>query len=249
MPELRQSLLRSLWVIYSHGFRTHVHTHDWHQLIYASTGLLHVRVEDRHWVVPPNRALWIPAGVAHQLTAHGESTLRTLYFPQSTTTECARCQVMPVSPLLRELILHATSIGILYDDSPQHARLAGVISDQLHGLEALPLELAMPQDPRALRLTEEIRKRPQASLDSLSRRVGAAKRTLERIFLADTGITLGRWRQQHRLLESMKHLAAGLSVQETAAQVGYESTGAFITAFRMSFGVTPRRYADSEDLG
>jgi AraC-like DNA-binding protein len=55
-------------------------------------------------------------------------------------------------------------------------------------------------------------------------------------------MSLGRWRQQARLLHAMRLLARGEPVTSTALEVGYESTSAFIAAFSNALGTTPGRY-------
>ena len=116
--------------------------------------------------------------------------------------------------------------------------------DQLRVLPTLPLELPMPQDPRALRIAIRIRDNPgdRATLADFAKAAGASRRTLERVFSADTRMTLGRWRQQARLLHAVRMLASGESVTATALEVGYDSTSAFIEAFSSVLGATPGRY-------
>lgn len=235
-------MVRTLWSIFPHGYHAEPHEHTWHQLIYASSGVLHVRADVANWVIPSHRAVWIPAGTRHEFLTHGETAARALYFPSHRKRLWAGCQVLQVTPLLRELIIHATELGVLYEQRAAHARLIAVVLDQMRAAQVLPLALPMPKDPRALRLAEEIRRHPEVPLDRLAQRVGAAKRTLERLFAGETGMTVGRWRQQLRLLESLKHLAAGEGVSVAAVRVGYESASAFISAFRETFGTTPGCY-------
>lgn len=149
-----------------------------------------------------------------------------------------------MSPLLRELILYAIGQGPLHTDREEHGRLIGFLIDQLRVLPVVPLELPMPRDPRALRVAERLRENPgeAVDLDSVARSAGASRRTLERLFRSETGISLGRWRQQARLLEAMRLLARGEPVTSIALEVGYESPSAFIASFSNAFGTTPGRY-------
>ena len=71
-------------------------------------------------------------------------------------------------------------------------------------------------------------------------------RTLYRRFLKETGITLARWKQQARLLESIRRLAAGTPVTRVAVDLGYESPSAFSTMFRRALGVAPRAFINGE---
>jgi AraC-like DNA-binding protein len=83
----------------------------------------------------------------------------------------------------------------------------------------------------------------EETLDALSRKYGAARRTLERLFQQETGISLGLWRQKARLLGSFRILAEGQPVTEAALESGYNSVSAFIAAFKQTFGFTPGKTA------
>jgi AraC-like DNA-binding protein len=130
---------------------------------------------------------------------------------------------------------------------PAHANLIGLLVDQLQALPAIPLQLPAPRDARAKRAASFLRENPShaASLERIARRAGASKRTLERLFLRETGMSFGLWRQQLRLMQALERLAAGESVTEVALAVGYESTSAFISRFRQVLGTTPGRYYSS----
>src|SRR6266516_133323 len=111
--DLEESLdIRSLAIGTSAPHTIHKHSHDWHQLIYASRGVMTVNTATGSWVVPSRRAVWVPANETHEIRMTGSVSLRTLYLKvnrrKSLPTECC---VMNVSPLLRELILHTIQIG------------------------------------------------------------------------------------------------------------------------------------------
>src|SRR5579871_4114755 len=55
------------------------HTHTEHQLAWAASGVLMVLAGDATWVLPPTRALWIPAGLRHETLSSGPATMRSLY--------------------------------------------------------------------------------------------------------------------------------------------------------------------------
>ena len=127
---------------------------------------------------------------------------------------------------------------------PEHARLVDFLLDQLHALPTMPLALPMPRDPRALWMADVLRADPADStpLEQLAQSTGAGKRTLERLFRDETGLTFGRWRRQVRLLEALRLIAAGRPVTTVALDVGYESPSAFMAMFKNSLGTTPSRY-------
>lgn len=249
MPRLRQLepdlQIRSLAVTYSSGHVLREHRHGWDQLIYASRGVMSVYTATGAWVVPTHRAVWVPAEVVHRIEMSGEVAMRTLYLARGLARVAGdACAVVNVSPLLRELILHAVELGPLDAHVPAHARLIGVIVDQLAAIPSVPLRIPAPRDPRAQRAAEWLRAHPGegTSLERIARRVGASKRTLERLFQNETGLSFGAWRQQLRLLQALPLLAAGEPVTNVALSVGYESTSAFIARFRQVLGTTPGRY-------
>ncbi len=134
-------------------FHDHViasHAHDWHQLIYASEGVMWVHTAQGDWVVPPNRAVWVPAGVEHGIELTAKVLVQTVYLAVGISDELPRdCCAVNVSPLLRELIVHSVKLGNLDVTVPSRARLIGFLIDQLSVLPAIALQLPLPADERA----------------------------------------------------------------------------------------------------
>jgi len=237
--------IRSLASGYFPGGVIESHKHDWHQLVYATKGVMMVNTPDSSWVVPSHRAVWVPAATEHEIEMIGAVNLRTLYIKTGLRSSLpGQCCVVNVSPLLRELILLTIKIGMLDRFVPKQNRLIGVILDQLETLSTAPLKLPLPRDARAMRVVELLRADPAEnhSLDELSNQVGASKRTIERLFLSEAGLTFGKWRQQFRMMHALRLLASGESVTTAALEVGYDSTSAFISAFKTALGTTPGRY-------
>ncbi|WP_395443125.1 AraC family transcriptional regulator [Caulobacter sp. UC70_42] len=222
------------------------HRHGWGQLVFAASGVMRVVTDDATWTIPPTRAIWVPAGVRHAIAARGEVAMRTLYIdrPRADPLPVEPC-VIAVAPLLRELILHVLTVGMLNPDKPHHDRLAGLLIDLI--LQARPEDLALPlpRDPRALRLAETWRDHPADArgLSQIARESGASLRTLQRLFPRETGLTLEAWRQKARLVHAVERLCAGAGVTETALDCGYQSPAAFSEAFSRQFGVSPSRFA------
>src|SRR3989442_16035891 len=106
--------IRTLAVRYSTGYVIPEHCHDWHQLIYSSEGVMSVHTPQGAWVVPSQRAVWIPGGISHKVEMYGSVSMRSVYIaPALTEAVPADCCVVSISPLLRELILHAVKLGAL----------------------------------------------------------------------------------------------------------------------------------------
>lgn len=219
------------------------HAHDWHQLVYASEGVMTVHVPEGFWVVPPNRAVWVPARTQHAIRVSGPVSMRTLYlWPGLSKSFSRECRVMAVSPLLRELLVFATSRKTLNRRARSDAQLVGVILEQLVVIPIPALYLPEPQDPRAQKLAKLLQDDPGNRRPLEEMQIGASKRTVERLFRAETGMTFGRWRQQLRLLHALRLLATNKQVTTVALEVGYDSPSAFIAVFRQTFGMTPSRY-------
>ena len=221
------------------------HQHIRSQLLYASSGVMTVETDVEVWVVPPLRAVWIPAYTDHQIQASGQVSMRTLYFqPEIGTGLPDKCFVVSVTPLLRELVLHAVAMPLMYELNGPEERLMNVIVDQIKAANIAPLELPIPKDERLHKIYHYLTSSPHdnRTLSEWGEKVGATKRTLARCFRAETGMTFGQWRQQVRILESLKLLAKGEPVTTVAIELGYDSPSAFISMFKKALGQTPGRY-------
>jgi AraC-like DNA-binding protein len=174
--------------------------------------------------------------------------MRTLYLRAKLVRQLPRnCCVVNVSPLLRELILHACHFHSLSRRSRGHSHLIDFIVDQLQTVQTIPLQLPNPSDPRAARVAAVLQKDPgdASALDKVCRQVGATKRTIERLFQQEVRMSLGKWRQQLRLMRSLQLLAAGEKITNAALEAGYSTPSAFIAMFRKTLGTTPRRYFEN----
>jgi AraC-like DNA-binding protein len=148
-----------------------------------------------------------------------------------------------VSPLLRELILHACGFVELTRKNKRQAHLIDVILDQFEAIQVIPLQLPVPSDARALRIAQIFSSDPSEKrpLTELCKGAGASKRTVERLFQENLGMCFGKWRQQVRLMQAMRLLAEGAKVTYAALESGYSTPSAFISMFRKALGTTPTR--------
>ena len=213
--------------------------------MYASRGVMTVQTSEGTWVVPTHRAVWIPAGVAHTIAMSGAVAMRTLYLkPRLAKVLPRSCCVVNVPPLLRELILNACQSATLKRAVARERHLIDMILDQLETVCLVPLQLSNPTDPRAKRIAEALIADPgdRRSLTQVCEVAGASKRTVERLFRKELGMTLGRWRQQLRLMEAMRLLAEGAKVTHAALAAGYSTPSAFIAMFGKTLGTTPAAY-------
>jgi AraC-like DNA-binding protein/quercetin dioxygenase-like cupin family protein len=237
--------VRGLAQTFRDGHRLDRHTHPWAQLVYAVSGTMKVSTPQATWLVPPTRAIWAPGGTPHEIEMRGAVAMRTLYLaPAGEHAALAACRAIEVAPLLRELILHIVRLGMLDADNAAHGRLEALLVDLLAAAETAPLELPLPRDARAAGFAERLLAEPASArpLSELARGSGASLRTLQRRFLAETGLSLDAWRGRARMQQAVVALSAGRPVTEAALDAGYQSASAFVAAFRRAFGVTPGRY-------
>jgi AraC-like DNA-binding protein len=216
----------------------------WDQLLHAASGVMTVATPEGSWVVPPGRALWVPAGVEHVVHLVGEVRLRSLYVAASVGAGIEGCRALRLTPLARELVLEAVRRAPLRLDDPRDEHLVRLLLDEVEVMPEAPLELPAPVDARAVALAELLG--PTGRLDvevgAACREVGVARRTAERLFRAETGQTLGAWRTRARMVAAIRLLAEGESATSVAVAVGYSTPSAFGAAFRRTLGTTPGRW-------
>ncbi len=242
---IRSAQLTTLSKDYADGHVIPSHFHPEAQLVFASEGVMTIHTRQGIWVVPPLRAVWIPCKEIHSIEMSGTVKMRTLYLsPRTATRLPEHCFVLNVSPLFRELILHACGRTAWRSRNPQDKRVLEFLLDQFKSAPTVPLQLPQPKDPRARRVAERLIRDPSdpSPLAALCKAAGGSKRTIERAFLSETGITFGKWRQQLRLMHGMKLLASGEKVTHAALESGYDSPSAFISVFKKALGQSPARY-------
>lgn len=225
---------------------TEPHQHQKAQLIYVINGVVTVEAASGIWTVPPQCAVWIPAGVIHLARSTGHITIGSLYIePGLAGSFLEECGIVFVPPLLRELLMRFISGPQLYPEGEtREARLVSVLLDELQAAPVEPLHLPMPRDRRLRRLAETLIETPSLrfTTEEWGARVGASKRTLSRLFQRETGMSFIRWKQQLHVGLALQRLALGEAVTNIAIDLGYESPSGFIAMFRRMVGQTPVRY-------
>lgn len=222
-----------------------LHAHVWHQVVYAISGVLTTAVEGRTFVISPEQAIWLPAGVQHRVGSLLGAEFRSLWIadelglglPESPT-------IFSVTPLLQALIVEAAGLAGKEDTDGYTDRITCLILDQLRRARALPGALPWPRSENLTKLCEALYADPAdaRSSETWGRALGMSGRTLARRFEAELGMSLRSWRRRLRLFRSIELLGGGLSVTQTAMQLGYGSTSAFVYAFRTEMDCTPQAY-------
>jgi AraC-like DNA-binding protein len=228
------------------------HAHRRAQLFHIVSGAVTVETRRGTFVVPPERAVWIPSRVDHAVAYLQDCSQRFLFFRPEVTRRLPRePAVIRLSPLLRELALAFMTYGREDATSGPAARIAAVILDQLATKPVAPLHLPMPSMERLRRAVTDSVGEPMSSqaLSEAAARAALSERSFERHFQADTGVSYRAWRRQARLMKAVQLLSLGKPVGEISDQLGYEAPSAFIASFRRAFGVTPGRYFEESQDG
>jgi AraC-like DNA-binding protein len=227
---------------YTPGSGGRRHSHRRAQLLHAISGTMLVLVDGGSWILPPHRALWIPAGIDHEVHCRGHVALRTVYIePDACEILGTTCKALTVSNLLTELLVEAARIPLEYDLDSRDGRLMQLLLDEIARMESLPLDVPMPQSSALLRLCGDIMRRPGelATLDDCAALTGMTRRSFTRRFRNETGISFLQWHVQVRLREALAKLNEGQPVTTVALDVGYDSPSAFTAAFRRHFNLLP----------
>ncbi|WP_407152133.1 AraC family transcriptional regulator [Bradyrhizobium sp. ORS 86] len=237
--------MAAMEIDYPSGTSTGLHAHPRGQLLYAIEGVMIVRSTEGTWVVPPNRAVWLVAGLAHEVRMCGAVKIRTIFVDSDVAPNLPRTScVFAVSALLRELFVAAMRVPLDYAPGTSDERLMHVLLDQLREVDVLPLHLPMPRNARIRRICRALIARPDnaSTAEQWARKLKVTSKTVHRLFIRETGMTFGEWRQQARLLFALERLARGERVVNVALDSGYASQSAFSAMFRKHFGVPPNAF-------
>lgn len=237
------------------------HSHDVHQIEYALHGVVEVETDSAHYLLPPQQAAWIPAGLEHQAVMNPDvKTVAVMFDPALIADGGDRARILAVSPLIREMMIYALRWPI--DRGPADAASDDTVADGFFRTmaalvcEALdheaPLSLPTSDHPIvAAALDYTKRHLDTATAEEVSRAVSVSERTLRRLFADTLGLPWRTYLLHARMLRAMAPLAApAQSVQETATAVGFDSVSSFTRAFAQFCGETPsayrKRVADSD---
>lgn len=223
------------------------HVHDAHELAWMSWGSARVTIGDRTWSLGPSQALWIPAGVEHDVEIEPGCMVRPHWFdPGWSPFQWDEPTAIWISPPVGAELARLTQMWItgLASDHDTCAQLVDLLSGLGAGA-AMPLVLPRHAAARELALAVLDRPGEQRSLDEVAKTVGCSGRTVRRAFLAETGLGYGEWRARARIHAAARALGHGDPVARVARDVGYDSVNGFIESFRRHVGVTPGAYRRS----
>ena len=244
---VRKPLFRTYRVTNARGAAVTLHGHNEAQLIFAASGTMQVYTTAGRWLVPPQLAVWVPAGVLHGVDVLSNIEHWMIYWQPSAAREWApsaaldRAFALRVTPLLRELIFAAFAD----DRLPEKAELVvRLILYELIETPDAPTFLPLPASAIGSRVAELALTDPRNRLDisELASRAATSVRTISRLFPIETGLTYKTWRQRARIVLAIDQLSAGSAISQVAAQAGFASTAAFCFAFRQVTRMTPTSF-------
>jgi AraC-like DNA-binding protein len=233
-------------MVHESGYYAPYHSHERGQLLFISEGLIQVSAKNEgFWVVPPLRAVWLPPQIEHDARVINAVKMCNVYVSAEESKKLpTQCQVITVTPLLREIILEIAKFETLYNEAGEEGRLVSVFLDQLKTTPKMPLHLPYPSSEALQKVAKALVKNPAdaRSIERWSDDYGLSSRTFSRRFLKETGMNFGLWRQQARLLAALTRIAQGDAISHISHDLGYDSQSAFIAMFRKAMGKTPGRY-------
>ncbi len=230
---------------YPDGHKVAPHRHGRAQLLHALSGVLLVSTTEGRWIVPPDHAMWIPAGVTHSVEMLGAVRMRSAYVARGAAAALPDgLRVVAMTDLMRSLIVEAVEIEANDDPDERTAAIMRLILLEIPRLDERPFALPLPSDQRLARLCRAFldAPTPHVTIDDWAERAGMSRRGFTRSFQRETGLSLSLWRRQATLLSALPRLSAGDGVTTVALDLGYDSAPAFTTMFRHMLGVSPRDY-------
>jgi len=233
-----------------------LHSHPWPQLTFSTRGVIRLSTQDGSYIVPPSRALWVPADMPHSITLIEDAELRTVYLHAWLGPSWERCEVLEISPLLRALMLalDTTPDGLPLADAHAAAQrerwIAPLLVDELERATQIRIDVPLPTDPRLRQLCETLLRAPagRATLAERAAAIGASERTVARLFQNQMGMSWQQWRQQAILAHALPLLARGMQVSQVAAASGYATDSAFCAMFKAATGQSPTAFQHKKRL-
>ena len=217
-----------------------MHQHNKGQLLYAPQGSMRFALEHSICILPPTKAVWIPAHTLHRAMMTNVVAYRSLYF------DCAAWQcpddiiMIEVDELLKALI---DKMALWAWDKPdcEMKNTTALFWEEFYLAKRHSFQLPLPTDRRLKLFRQQVMQEtflpPEISL--LAAAVGASTKTVTRLFKAETGMSYQDWKQQWRLLKAIDLLSRGMQVSAVAYWLAFSSDSAFIAFFKQQTGQTP----------
>lgn len=232
---------------YPANYQGYLHHHTRAQLLYAVSGSIRMNCALGCWIIPPQRAVWIPPRHPHQTASVGPMEMRTLYIqPEHAPPLAPLVPVMlGMTALLRELILRIVAMPPEYDPSGQDALLIQAALGEIDWTPLSPISLPVVGDARLRQMEQAITNSTsdRSSLEQWAVRLHMSSRTLMRLIREQTNLSFTQWRDQMRTFTAIPLLSEGKTIAEIADAVGFDNASSFTAMFKRLTGILPSRYS------
>ena len=221
------------------------HQHQRAQLLYGAEGIIQIETPHGNWIIPPERAVWIPPNVPHKLTMFKVRTCSLYICPTQLPRTSTQCEVLSISALLRQLLLKAPQLTAPFSMHDQ--LIFDLIFCELAQAETIQLHLPLPQQPALLALCQNFLAAPNIHVSplQLAEQLHLSERHFSRLFKQELGMPFSTWRQHACVLLSLEKLIKQQPIHHIAYSLGFKNPAAFSTMFQRIFGISPSRYFSS----
>lgn len=222
------------------------HFHDFHQLLYAFEDSVEVEGQSARYKVPHQFAAWIPAGNIHRTIHRGARSGSVFFRADMINWPPSSLRVVPVSHLMREMIIHSMRWPIDGKDDATSLAYFECFARLCSEWIAQEVTLVLPScdDHRINAVANFTRSNlSTVTLQDVCKNVGMSERSLRRHFHKAMGISWEDFRLRLRIYKAIDDLdTTRKPVGEIAADVGYASQTAFAKAFKAIMGIGPTAY-------
>lgn len=233
------------------GENSNWHSHEFGQLISADSGSMYVGMTDRILLLSPAMAVWIPPDEQHWLRFGSENEMRYVDVNRDEAERLgSTCRVFAMTPLLGALFKATMPDRIAARTTRHISALYALLRHEVRSAQDVPLSLLMPQDKRIRPLAEAALDDPGSirSVETWLADAAASRKTIERLFVSETGMPPSRWLRHARVFHAVSLLASGQKVTTVALDMGYESSSAFSYMFRQTLGASPREFVAKQSF-
>lgn len=219
-----------------------MHSHQRAQLLYGAQGVMHVETPQGNWIIPPERAVWIPPQIPHKLTLFNVKTCSLYILPEHIPRQGGSCQVLSISPLLRQLLLTAPEFNPPFNQ--RENLIFDLILMELEQAEEIALHLPLPEHKALMKICQDFIQHPNIHLSpaDIAAKLFISERHFSRLFKQQVGMSFSIWRQHACVLLSVEKLIQNYAIQQIAYDFGFKNPAAFSNMFHRILGLSPSKY-------
>jgi len=219
--------------------------HPWGQLNYVLRGVMNIEADGIRFLSPPQYAIWIPPYVEHWSATFRDITFRTVYLSLDVSVNLpVKPCALNVSTIMKVILNDFANRDVRIPVTREDMTLAQACIDQIRHATAYETYIPFAYSCELRSMMQKFQESPgdRRLAEHFASQLGITTRTLERRCKDEIGMSFGEWRNRVKLLHALEALESGKSVQQTAEELGYSSSSAFIVMFRRETGKTPEQY-------